>query len=795
MEFDLDRRTAQLSVGELSNFTVGPRDGGDGTVGIWRAQLGSHWHRQMEAQTRSESDRAAFEVPITGDVFERGWTLQITGRIDQVLPLEETTVLREIKTLTRPVPVPESELRTEYPHYFAQLAIYLSLRRLADPSETLRGELVFVETATGLSQTIILPREDEGLFQIRLSRIIQFLDQHCEARRRRRRLIIAPAFTNLRPGQEDTRERLDAALADNPIVAFEASTGFGKTGVMLESALHALQSGRCDRLVYLTSKSTGQLQVVDTISRMTNPVKRPAPESAIDPEQGEVPLAIWHVRNKREHCINHEFRCTRESCRFINDVAARWPGSGLDRFHVFPGPTPTVGELQTAGRDAAICPYEITRTALAFQDVWIGDYNYVFAPRNRPLFADQPGWNPARTFLIIDEAHNLGARVADAHSAHLNDRDLREVLAVLDQQRVSKNLIRQWESLTLLVAGIRAADAIDLATEEDLRSTLAAVADAVVEMPLNYDDMGPDLAEILWRPAQLVHWLDEHTFPRLLWAPEDGRLDFTCLDSAPVIGPILRQFTQVLLASATVGAPETAAAAWGLSEAPPHHLTAATPWRDHAYEVAVDLRVDTRYQQRSRHTPTSAATIARLVEAANQAVAVFFPSYRYAESVRQRVESDFPGVRVALQPRLPDLRAQTNWVEQSVALHDTLFLVLGSSFSEGIDLLGGRVSHAMVVGPALPEVNARQRAWQDELIRQNPDREAAFDRVYRQPGLQKVNQGLGRLVRAPEHRTRVLLHCQRFIDPAYARWLAPEYQLGTHISSCEDLESWLAQSK
>lgn len=101
-----------------------------------------------------------------------------------------------------------------------------------------------------------------------------------------------------------------------------------------------------------------------------------------------------------------------------------------------------------------------------------------------------------------------------------------------------------------------------------------------------------------------------------------------------------------------------------------------------------------------------------------------------------------------------------------------LFLVLGSSFAEGIDLRGGRVSHAMVVGPALPEVNARQRSRLDELERTGASRDAAFDRVYRIPSLQTVNQGLGRLVRAPGHRTRVLLHGQRFVEVAFARLLA-----------------------
>jgi Rad3-related DNA helicase len=143
------------------------------------------------------------------------------------------------------------------------------------------------------------------------------------------------------------------------------------------------------------------------------------------------------------------------------------------------------------------------------------------------------------------------------------------------------------------------------------------------------------------------------------------------------------------------------------------------------------------------------------------------------------------------QPKLRDLAAQSAWVEESLAFADALFLVLGSSFAESIDALGGRVTHAMVVGPALPEVNAVQRARLAEFAALG--REASFRRVYQIPGMTKVNQALGRLVRAPGQRARVLLHCRRFLEPSYASLLATDYQLGTNLHEDSDLAAWLAR--
>jgi Rad3-related DNA helicase len=150
-------------------------------------------------------------------------------------------------------------------------------------------------------------------------------------------------------------------------------------------------------------------------------------------------------------------------------------------------------------------------------------------------------------------------------------------------------------------------------------------------------------------------------------------------------------------------------------------------------------------------------------------------------------------LRLALQPRGLDLAAQAAWIAAALDRGDILGLILGSSFAEGIDALGGRVRHALVAGPALPEVNPVQKARMEEAQRAGLDRDAAFRRVYQGPGMTKVNQALGRLVRAPGHHARILLHCRRFAEPAYAALLAPAYQGGTPLVKDADLAAWLAR--
>ncbi len=882
MEFDLDQRTATLSIGEFSAFNIGPRDPSDhtGAQGLWRARLGTRWHQELRAKAAASTPAASFEVPITGRVFHGGWTLTLTGRIDQFLPAPDArtpAILREIKTTLDPLPAPEEDLRAAHPDYFAQLATYLALRRIENPSEKIRGELVFVEAGSGLLQTIAFTHADESPFQVRLERVAEFLNLRLRARERLRNLRFHSPFPELRDGQQTTQADLAAALATHRQVLFTAPTGFGKTGALLECALGAMKSGRYSRLLYLTSKATGQLQVLRTLRAMTAPpqtaqipnpkpqIPKNIPASAAPPighwslDIGHsTPVAAWHVRPKHEHCLDPVCFCQRREFNHPDSVAQRWKKHGLSRFYLFEDEARDIPALRSAGEAAQICPYEITRTALAFQDVWIGDYNYVFAPANRTLFYNQPGFNPAETLLVIDEAHNLPARAADARSHTLHADDARRVLAELDHLRAPAPLARAWETFTLLLASLPVCDVLDLAQEDDLVHTIRQLADTLVLHPLPYEDMEPPVRELLWQLPSWAEWFSQ-PFPKLIWSPRAGELRLTCLDAALPTGEILRDYAGVIFATATPGPAQTFASACGLEPAPRSsrgneavpaasssasaighcspasagsalraiasgdalsalrapsslvidHSTALcavvahTPWRDAAYNIAYDTRVDTSFSQRARHAGTTADTIAALHNAASsighsslvighsatKCIAVFFPSYAYAESIRDQLAQRHPHLRAALQPRLSDLAAQTAWVDESLAFSDALFLVLGSSFAEGIDTLGGRISHAMVVGPALPEVNAVQRARIDALP--NLTREAAFQRVYQIPGIQKVNQALGRLVRAPGQRAKVILHCRRFIEPAYASLLDRDYQFGTTLATPADLTTWL----
>lgn len=792
MHLSIADRTIALNAREFAEFTTGPVGGGLARFDPMRAQIGQTWHDEMRRRLESENPDARFEVPIDARFVWRGWHIRLSGRIDQEIPQSKSSVLvREIKTVMRPLPAPENELCENHTGYFRQLAVYQcthgfqSQDHASDHTAT-SGELVFVEPATGVVQILSqTPEQAESIFHARLDELIHFAEHRRTGLERLLTLRFNKAFAEPRPGQETIVEDLKTAATRSPAILFEAPTGFGKTGCVLEYALGELAGGQLTRVIYLTGKSTGQLQVVRQLSTMI-------------PDKSGPGATSWQIRNKAEHCINEVYHCFRDACAFLDGQEERWPTSGLERFGQDATLARDIETVRIAGRGAHICPYEITRASLPFTDIWIADYNYIFSPSNRSFLENLPGFEPQHTLLVIDEAHNLPSRVADSHSSELTHANARVVLSALDGADVSYGLVTAWEQFTLFLARVEPADSLDLDDEAELFDLMGAIVRHMQTGSIDYGAIGPMACDALFQVAGLHETRRETsaTLPELIWAPATGEIQFTCLDASQSIADTLRNFGHVVFLSATLSPIDVFSRQCGLDAlgAVPEHLPAKTPWRDHAYNVGIDVRVDTRYRTRERHYTTTAATLARVHRASKGPIVAFFSSYAYAGEILRLVEANHPELLAVLQPRGKELAAQQTFLEESLLMADVILLVLGSGFSESIDILGGKVAACVVVGPALPQVNAVQKARSDALqsIR---DREAAFREIYQIPGMQKVNQALGRLVRAPGQTARVLLHCQRFAERSYSSLLAPEYQKGFAIVNDADLGVWLGSDE
>ncbi|MFL2842878.1 MAG: helicase C-terminal domain-containing protein [Coraliomargaritaceae bacterium] len=773
MQIDAQNRIVQISVGELARFqNSGEEQRRSGLE--WRAELGRNWHTTLQEKTAKEYPLSKFEIPVKKQIQVEQWTFEIQGRIDQLITDgSEMTLVREVKTIRYPLPEDASVLRNKYPQHFAQLAIYRYLiERLPDyANKTIHYELSCIDIHTGFIQSIELNEDDESYVHSQLQALLPFLKDRLSARVRLNDIALVSPFPELRDGQADLLLTLSQATLKSPHILLQAPTGFGKTGIVLHHAFSHMKQGHFERLIYLTAKSTGQLQTLKQLNRTGV-------------------LRYVQMRNRSELSIESTSHTCTEDTRCDAQFNLKLRGLGLSPDELFHGTSFTTDQVKQLGSEFGLCPYALTKWALQFAEIWIGDTNYIFSPNSRNVFLDTYGFNPKTTLLIIDEAHNLPERTAEALSIELNAKQWQRILdTVLSTQatRCIQAIAKELLELLYTLKGRAVLSETDTYTVLDL---LEDFSRELNETPIHSEDIPSSDLNLIYQIPRAFSALTDNRENYLLWSPKEHSLKMSCLDAASWIAQCLKPFASSIHMSATIEPLNHFQRAIGLTNSETTRALGEAPWRMSAYDIAFDVRIDTRYKSRERYYGVTAETIQTLYAHANGLpIAIFFPSYQYAQNVEQYLKAIDPSAPITIQPKNLNLKEQKTFIEATVAKSTILFLVLGSAFTEGIDTLGGKIELAMVVSPSLPEINPLSNVKLEQAV--NLDRASAFQKTYIIPAFQKIHQALGRLARAPGQKAKILLHCRRFIQPEYKTLLAKEYQSDTVIQNSDHLVRWL----
>ncbi len=778
MELDVSQRSVRLSVGELATFRNRPSPSSHGT-NPWRAAVGQQWHKSTENLVKAEQPGASFEVSVSVDWRHSDWLFQLNGRIDQLLPTKEGALVREVKTTRSPLPAPDETLLADYPAYFAQAASYRAMLEVLPEytGQLITAEVQFINIENGALQSVSLDSSENIIFERQLDRLIPFLDERLGSLNRLREAQIKPAFDTLRVGQTELFQTLQNAALQSRHVLAQAPTGFGKTGIVLEHALKHMQNGLYERCIYLSSKSTGQLETIRQLKQMIGH-----------------DLRYIQMRNRNEHRIDSERHTCTGDMRCDDELGQNWREADIRASELFEDSTIELSRAQEIGANTGICPYALTKACLPFSEIWIGDSNYVFSPDSRAVFMEAQGFEPGRTLLIVDEAHNLPDRTADSLSLEIASADLLFAIEELRAHGAPRRLLGPATELCRWIDSLSPKLALTgnhFYTGQDLCEDFS---EQLKRSAFDYDATAPFAIKLIRSIPKLSETLSLHSQQYLHWVPRNGVFAATCLDASEWIAECLKLFGGSIMMSATLSPFKSYRESCGLDKESVTIAQAQTPWRDDAYDVAIDCRIDTRLSKRESHYETTALTIVELIQHnTGEAIAVFFASYLYAENIQAYIEALAPELRIKRQPRGVDLAEQSTFINEGLLIADALFLILGSSYAEGIDQLGGRVEQIMVVGPALPEVNLLQKKKMEDHPSLSQDE--AFRDIYIRPAMRRIHQALGRIVRAPGHTARVLLHCKRFAEDAYQSELAPEYQSDCQLHRDEDFFRWLNSSK
>jgi Rad3-related DNA helicase len=441
--------------------------------------------------------------------------------------------------------------------------------------------------------------------------------------------------------------------------------------------------------------------------------------------------------------------------------------------------------LFALGVEAKACPYELQLDAAREALVTVCDFNYAIDPGVMlPALRD-----PARlreTILVIDEIHRLPERASAALSVRIDGAAVRAAseAAALGGSRLHRELREVCESLHVALAGA-VADAGALPDgawlpHEPPRETLEPLARELRRLAcetllaLEGSAPGPAFETLLALDARLERFLEPEPPGSLsLVGRERGepQLERFCRDPSHALARLLRGCHALIGCSATLSPPEWFAALLGLDPARAVQRRVASADASARRTVVIDASVTTAEKSRARETPRIARRLAALSAAVPGNCLALFPSHAFLDAVR-----------AALPPLARQVRAQARsdgepersaHVDALRGADDVLLLaVAGGALAEGVDYAGAKLGAVAVIGPCLPAVDAHRALLEEYYAEQF---EHGFELAYAVPGMIRVVQSAGRLIRGESDRGVIALFDRRFLREPYASLLPDEW--------------------
>ena len=719
-------------------------------------------------------------VPVSAEREAGGFRFFICGEADAVSD-DGTTLCCEMRRSVRRDPAYLSP--GDSPEFLARAMATAFLLAESEQRESIALRIVLLRESDGavhcfeaMFARALLRRAFDALFERARPFLLLEARRQTEGRASLSRLRFP--YPSIRDGQRDFIEELFRCARARRRLLVSAPTGIGKTMSCLYPALRAVGAGYVDRIFYFTAKTVTGNAALDAVRALAAHAKelrciRITAKERLCPRRASGEDARGMCRRcallDAQGGVSYEERRDRALLALLSS------GSALD--------SPDIVKIAA---ENAVCPYELSLDASEFCEVIVCDYSYLLDPavRFRRYFEEARGEEYA---FLFDEAHNLPDRARDTYSASLSRGEIvtfaANARAALPDDRP---LADACDAAEAMLDMIDAACAAEGDTEDGpsgflLQSTpppyvtetcarLRAVCDEYLRR--DYENAAPlfeDMRSALRRFGEAVNGEDDaFTFYA---EAENGRttLRVMCLDPSERLDRLMKQARVCALFSATLSPMDYYADVCGCRGAV--QLELPSPYeRDNLCLVTVDS-VGTRLSERK----SSAADVAELIETVTQArpgnYIVYFPSYRYMETVCRAYLRLSPDCRVIMQKQnmtVPERRRFLDAFSAAAARGTPVaaFCVLGGIFSEGIDLRGDSLLGTVIVGIGLPGLSSELNILADYYER---TRESGRDYAYLYPAMNKILQAAGRVIRSEEDRGVVVLIDDRYADPGIRR--------------------------
>lgn len=770
----------KISVRSLVEFVMQQGDLDLRMMSSNRAVEGTRIHKKIQSQGGEEYTP---EVSLSYTYQSENLLLQISGRADGIIKNIGRIIIDEIKSTT----VNLENLHENYNMlHWAQAKGYAYIYAKENNLSEIDVQLTYCNVESReikrFIKTFDINTLEKDFFHLIYEYIkwAKYIDEWVTERNESIKKMKFP-FDKFRKGQRELSVSVYTTLKEEKKLFIKAPTGIGKTmGTIFPSIKYLGESG-IDRIFYLTAKTIGRSVAEGAINKLRNQNLR---------------LKSITLTAKDKICPNVEANCNPEECKYAKGYYDKLKiviadiFSNEDEF--------TKEKITEYTLKYEICPFEFSLDLSLWCDCIICDYNYVFDPRVylRRFFIDA---KENYTFLI-DEAHNLVDRSREMFSASINKQPALELKRKTkeDYPALSRNLNKINSLMISYKKKAEESGGVFIQKEEPLDLYLVMYRfkeemDEIIAQneKVEYID---ELMEYYFKALGIIRTYDMYDENYVTYYEvinSDLKVRLFCLDPSMLLKQQMKKSKSNIIFSATLNPLEYFMKILGGDESD-YRLCLESPFKKENLCLMINNSISTTYKDRESTILELTACIKNTILSSKGNYMIFFPSYKYMMDVLEILECDLiknKDVKMLVQsPVMTEEEREKFLQEFKEGLDYSVlgFVVMGGIFGEGIDLVGDKLTGAVVVGVGLPQI-----CFERELIKEFFDNKglSGFNYSYMYPGMNRVMQAVGRVIRTDNDKGIVLLIDKRFLYRDYLNIFPNEWSNFKKISNYKEAQS------
>lgn len=755
----------KISVRNLIEFLYKQGDIDDRVGSLSAAQEGTKVHKMLQRELKEQFEGSgegefSSEVFLSRELSYKDIDLTLEGRADGIILKAKSEAFPRVKIVEIKSTMKDMAVLDENENFlhWAQGKLYCYLYCEEHEEEDIELELIYCHRDTFYTKTFskILTREElHSFYEEIMERYIVWVKLQSSWIEKRNATIekLEFPFGSYRKGQRELAVNIYRTIKEKKNIYIEAPTGTGKTISTLFPAIKALNIYKEAKLTYLTAKNITKGVVEETLGLLK--------------DKG-LSLRTLTITAKEKICFLEEKRCNGEDCIYAKGHFDRVNDTIIDLLSN--EESLTQEKIEKYSLRHKVCPFELSLDLIQWSDLILCDYNYFFDPKamiKRVEFDSTP------YIFLIDEAHNLIDRGREMYSIELSTKVYREAKEVFKKK--NKKLRSCLDKI------IKEMKEITLGEEEEVifkagPSSIMLLLSLFVNEGEKYlkEKQGGEVEEEF-----LEAYFNAMDFVRIgeLFSEEfvfygknqEGEpiLKLFCLNPSALIEKSIKGNISTVFFSATLSPMGYFKRLLGNGEND-YSMKLPSPFPPENKEVIVKTDVDTRYRYREKNYDKIATYIHEGLSYKKGNFLVFFPSFEFMMRVYDIFTDKYEEYSIIIQESAMGEEARREFLEnfenQKEGHRAVGFVVLGGVFSEGIDLWGDKLKGAIIVGVGLPKLTFETKLIEEYF---NKKEEPGFHYAYTFPGMNKVIQAMGRVIRREEDTGVIILLDKRYKLPIY----------------------------